>query len=307
MRGSEIGAAVFSALVFLEALMAASGTAAAQVTRGYCIDAFLTGIDPTSVGISEDFTVGILIDNCGDEIPEKVRFEITDLSPYMTVKEPMSIDIGKMGYSNSKRFLLYHMRTLDNAIPGEYEIRYKLYYGKENFIIEKEGSFFITVTGERAELDISSVRSDPTLPEEGKTVDLILRIENFGEGIANSVKVNADHPFQGKKEAFIGTLNPDEDGPVVFTFIASESGEFSIPVSISYQDDFGEHAIDTSIKFFVMETEEDLSMYVYGAVIAVLFIAAILLLLRKNRKKDRVIKQILSRQDHHREEKHRKG
>lgn len=304
MRGSEIGVVIMSVLVML----AMAGTAAAQLpTSGYCVDAFLTGITPTSVGINKDFTVGMLIDNCGDSIPNEVRFEITDLSPYITVKEPLSIDIGKMGYTNSKRFLLYHMRTLGDAVPGEYEIKYKLYYGQNEFIIEKTGSFFITVIGDVAEMDIASVRTNPTLPKDGDTVELILRIENFGDGVANSVKVNADHMFQGKKEAFIGTLSPDEDGPVVFTFITSDFGEFDIPVSISYQDDFGKHVINTSVNLVILEKEQDTGVYVYGAIFAILFVAVIVLLLRKNSKKDKVIKQILSRQDHHhKEEKHHK-
>ena len=38
--------------------------------EGYCATAEITSINPSSIDADEDFTVGIVIDNCGDEIPE---------------------------------------------------------------------------------------------------------------------------------------------------------------------------------------------------------------------------------------------
>ena len=50
------------------------------------------------------------------------------------------------------------------------------------------------------------MKTTPALPMVGDSVELVMRVENFGEKEINSIKVNIDHPFEGNKETFIGTL-----------------------------------------------------------------------------------------------------
>ena len=78
-------------IVFLFALALVLGLSRAPVANAeeYCVDAFVSSIDPTSVGINEDFTVGILIDNCGEGAsPENITFELMETGPHISVKEP---------------------------------------------------------------------------------------------------------------------------------------------------------------------------------------------------------------------------
>lgn len=262
--------------------------------QGYCVNVAVTDINPSSVKINEEFTVGISIDNCGVLIPNNISFEFTDISPYIEIKEPLKIQIGELGYSNSKRFLLYHMKTLENAVPGTYNMKYKLSYGPGNLSISKEDSFTITVIGKKAEMSIASVKTKPILPRDGDTVELTLRLENFGDGSANSIKIYLQHPFEGVKESFIGSLDSNEDGPSVFTFIADNSGEYDIPVKISYKDDFGLNEIDTSLKVFILEKQNNTRAIVISIIILVVLIILFLILLRRGSKKEEIIKQLLN-------------
>jgi len=264
------------------------------IQEGYCVDVAVTDINPSSVGVNEDFTVGILIDNCGELISEDVTFEITKVSPFITIKEPLIQNIGKMGYANSERFLVYHMRTNNNIKPGDYVINYKLTYGDKSVQYIKEGNIEITVVAEEAELSIASIKTDPILPVKGDTVELTLRVENYGEGVANSIRVYANHSFRGIKESFIGTLNPDEDGPAIFTFIADKSGEFRIPITISYQDDFGEKQIETDVSFNILKKKSNILGMFLVLLVIVAFVAGIYYFLRTKKQKDDVIHQLLT-------------
>jgi hypothetical protein len=127
----------------------------------------------------------------------------------------------------------------------------------------------------------------------GDTVELTMRVENFGDRTINSIRVYTDHPFKGLKESFIGTLDPNEDGPAVVTFIADKTGEFEIPVTISYIDDFGEEQIKTKVNLIILETDEGA-----GKAIVVLLVMAVIGGLayynyKTTKSKDKIIKQLM--------------
>ena len=131
------------------------------------------------------------------------------------------------------------------------------------------------------------------MPYKGETVELTLRIENFGDGSANAVKVYVDHPFQGMKESFIGTLDPNEDGPAVITFIADRAGEYEFPITITYSDDFGKEQINTKVNLIVLETKGGI-----GHIILILFVLVIIGGLiyynyRTKKAKDKIIRQLM--------------
>lgn len=271
----------------------------------YCVDAALSDLSPSSVKVGKNFTMGILIDNCGDKVSEEVIFEITEVSPFMIIKEPLVKSIGKMGYSNSDRFLLYRVEVSNDASPGDYLIRHKLSYGTKDLIFKKYGSILITVIGDEAELSIASLKTKPVLPKEGETVELTMRIENTGDGTAKSVEVYIDHTFQGLKQSFIGALDSDEDGPAVFTFIADRSGEFEFPLVINYHDDFGDHEIKTNVDMTVLENTSNLQVIIGAAIAGVIIISLIFYFIKTKKSKDKIIQQLLK--GNHSEEKHKRS
>jgi len=298
---NEVKAVVSSIIVLAVAILLAvyspSKLTGNTISDGYCVNAVVNDISPSSVGIDKEFTVGILIDNCGDALPENVVFELTKVSPDIQIKESLVQDIGKMGYANSQRFIVYHMRTSKNVIPGDYVFDYKLSYTGSLGSFEKENSFSVTVSSNRADLSMASVKTNPVLVKEGETAELTIRIENFGEGSANSLKIVANHPFEGVKEAFIGTLDSDEDGPAVFTFVAGEPGIYIIPVKITYQDDFGENTLNKEITLEVLSNDTNWFAILTSLVLIIIFGYVIYSLWNSNQKKEIVIKQLLGKKE----------
>ena len=258
-----------------------------------CVVAEITDISPSSIGIGEEFTIGIQIENCGNTKPKFVSFELLNPPKDIIIKEPLVITISQLYYGNSERFITYHMRTSDDASPGTYVIKTRLSYGETKYSFIKNYNITFEVIGEKAEINIASIKSDPVLPIKGDTVELTLRIENSGKGTAKAIKVFADHPFQGVKQTFIGTLDSNEDGPAVFTFITDEHGEFEFPLTISYSDDFGEKEFKTNINVNILKK----SLNIWGIILTIIIIAVIIwgisYFFKVKKLKDKIIHQLL--------------
>lgn len=276
------------------------------VSSSACVEVVVSDISPSSVGIGEKFSVGITLDSCGADPAKGIIFELYDISEDISIKEPLRKDIGDMGYANSDRFITYHMETSDDAKPGTYVFRYSLDYKSGGLPISDSGSFSVTVNGDEAKLNIASSKTDPVLPIQGDTTEITIRIENFGDGDANSISIYADHPFKGIKQSFLGTLEAGEDGPAVFTFIVTEPGDYVIPITISYQDDFGNHEIEKEVKLTIIESDDE-----WKAILA-LFIGVLIIVLilinhfRVKKKKDRIIQQLLKDNGKSSEKKHKR-
>jgi hypothetical protein len=259
----------------------------------FCVNAEVSDISPSSIKIGEEFTIGIHIENCGYLLPDNVFFEITGLPEHISVKEPLVTLIPKIQYSNSERFLVYHMKVDDEAQSGTYVIKTKLSYSRGTVEVIEDDEISINIIGDEAKLSIASIKTDPVLPYEGQTVELTLRIENFGEGTANAVKVYAEHPFRGIKESFIGTLDSDEDGPAVFTFIPKKSGDFEIPVNISYKDDFGDDEVQTKINLTILKKEINWIAIIVSIILISLAVWGIIYFSKLKKTKNKIIHELL--------------
>lgn len=224
-----------------------------------CIIAEVQGISPGSVGIDEEFTLGINLEVCGGEIPEDVTFAITSIPPDIIVTEDLVTRIPRLFYSTSERYIRYHMRTTPDANPGPHVIKMKLTYGKD-IITTNYYEVEVRVIGQDAEPRISSLKTVPEYIYEGDSVDLRLGIENYGEAIAKSVVVTLDHGFKGIKDATLGTLDLNGSQTALFKFKANKSGEFTIPVFIEYEDDFGRKKDEYDIKLTVLDKKGTLNL-----------------------------------------------
>lgn len=254
-----------------------------------CVVAEVSDISPSSIEIGEEFTVGLQVENCGSKMPTFVSFELMQVPKDLEIKEPLVINISKLYYGNSERFITYHMRTKDNASPGTYVIKTRLRY--DNIIKEDEITF--EIIGAESELGIATIKTDPVLPIEGDTVEMTLRVENAGTGTAKSVKVYVDHPFKGLKQSFIGTLEPQEDGPAVLTFIVDEAGEFTFPVIISYNDDFGEGETKTEMGISVLKKPSNIGTIIFVVILLALIGGGIYYFFKVKKSKDKIIHQLL--------------
>lgn len=269
----------------------------ADINEGQFLNAVVQDISPSSVGVNEEFTIGINLESNGTEPPTNVKFEITDLPPDIIVIENLSTYMPIFTYADSKRQIIYHMRTTPNTKPGVHVIKTKLTYGYGGAIVISFYDIQIIVRGGYAKPRISSVKIDPALPYEGDTVELTMRVENSGNSAINSVKAHFDHPFNGPKEAFIGTLDPIEDGPAVLTFIANKSGDYNLPVTINYSDEYDEKHIKNNISVSVLQKNNSIGIYTFIALLFVIIAALGYYSYKKIKSKDAIIKQLIQGND----------
>jgi len=261
--------------------------------EGLCVTAEVSDISPSSIKIGDEFTIGIQIENCGTSIPKNVTFEILSLPEHLSVKEPWVNIIPKIQYSNSERFLVFHMKVDDEAESGTYVIKTRLSYDSGTIKITKDDEILIDVIGDKAELSIASLKTDPVLPKKGEVVELTLRIENTGDGTAKSVSVYVDHPFQGLKQSFLGALDSDEDGPAVLTFIVDKSGGFEFPITINYKDDFGDNEIQTEINLTILKKKTNWIVIIVSVIVVALIILGIFYYFKLKKSKNKIIHQLL--------------
>lgn len=126
------------------------------------------------------------------------------------------------------------------------------YLTTDNTRSEQRSQIGIRVQG-KGEIGISKYQISPQQIQTGDTFSLILRIENTGTDDAKSVRASLDIPFEGIKEAFVGTIEPGNDAPAVFNLKATRGGEISYTMNITYLDDYGKHSISEPLSLSVQE------------------------------------------------------
>ena len=272
------------------------GSTDAKRTAYYEVEVIVTGehaeprissvsTDPKYIYAGDTVDLDIGIQNFGDSIAKSVEVYLEH-----DFKGITGSTIGALA-ANDTQTASFKFKA--NS-PGTFEIPVIIEYEDDYGIQKDEYDIQITVLDKKGSLNLASVKVGPVLPYVDDTVELTMRIENSGDRTINSIRVYADHPFQGLKESFIGTLDPDEDGPAVITFVADQSGEFEIPVTITYIDDFGEEQVETKVNVIVMERNGGA-----GTAIVILLLLVVIGGLaynnyRTKRSKDEIIKQLMA-------------
>lgn len=250
-------------------------------------ESFNLSVKVNSVGTGNAKNARISLDL--DQLPEIAPLD--DNSKFLSL-----LDAGKSETVN------FHLQLSKEAEAKTYNLPIRVSFTDEaeqlNFSTTETIGF---LSRGRAELSFASIKTDPVLPEEGNPVELTLRVENPGMITAKSVQVYADHPFRGNKQSFVGTLESNEDGPAIFTFIIDKEGKYEFPVTITYSDDFGEHELKTNVTIYASEGGSNAGSSV-TIILILLIIGGLLYRTSKTRKaKDRIV-QYLHKNNHPDEE-----
>ena len=97
-------------------------------------------------------------------------------------------------------------------------------------------------------LDVSSIQFTPQLIKPDENLQILVRIENLGEGEASAIKVELENNnLKGQKTAYIGKLKEDEDAPAYFSVTTGLPGRSELNINIYYEDDLGQHVISKNI------------------------------------------------------------
>ncbi|MCZ7406201.1 MAG: COG1361 S-layer family protein [Candidatus Methanoperedens sp.] len=238
-------------------------------------------INPGRISPKDKFDLTFWVSNEGTGMAREVQVS-ADMSDLPFVSLDADTKVIKRLDPGETIQLNYPIQVKDKAEISSYSIPIKMDYKDENGEnISSKSLAGIRVLG-KAELAISDLKIEPQNPVKGDLVTVNMRIENSGTGMAKSVKINLDAPFEGTKSAFLGKIKPDDDAPGIFTFYASKDGDIPLSASIEYEDDLGTRTVNESLNLHVYKQNENSMMA--PIVVAVPVIGSIAYYLSRRKK-----------------------
>ena len=94
-------------LLLIFAISLTGISTAESISSGYvCVTAEFKGISPSSIGVDEEFTLGVNLESCGGKIPENITFEIISVPPDIIVTEDLVTNIPKLYYGSERHLAI---------------------------------------------------------------------------------------------------------------------------------------------------------------------------------------------------------
>lgn len=208
---------------------------------------------PASVDPGDTFNVTLTIHNDGQASANDISVSVNATSGAIVPRNSENYYIPELK-AGGESVLNLTFET-DTSVPlGLEQILVSVdYRGADLAASRQVATIGVPIVG-RAEMGIASIRTEPARITAGDLVDLTIRLENTGTADAESVRATVeDLPLPGSKEAFLGTIEPGNDGPAVFTLQADEAGEFNYTLVVRYTDDYGEHTVRQALQVVVAE------------------------------------------------------
>src|SRR3989344_4915150 len=166
-----------------------------------------------------------------------------------------------------------------DLVATSYSIPFKIsYLDEQGNIINTSQNLGVKVVN-KGEIDIQTIKiasnTGSPVVAAGEGFVIIARLENVGEGDADSINADIACPFNGNKKAFLGQLKKDEDAPAVFNLVSTRSGEFTCKLMVFYEDDLGSHQKEE--EFGVSISSPNYS----GVVVFIIIILVLVFIFRK--------------------------
>jgi len=221
----------------------------------------------------EDIPATITITNTGRSSADDITIRMADQDPMVAARNQTSTHIAHLPPGVSTEFIL--MITTDKeAHSGIHEIpldiRYQTTDGTSEAITD---TLTLDIRGE-AQMNIASLATDPVRLTEKEPFDLLIRLENSGTADARSVRSSVSLPMAGSKEAFVGTIEPDSDAPCVFVLTAGDPGDYPYTLTVSYEDDWGDHVITDELTLSVSGKNDGTLVFLVIILLIVILAAA---------------------------------
>ena len=209
---------------------------------------------PVNITPGSAFDVPLDLQNEGLAAAHDITVEIITPNTSLSSQSPERQFIRELKSGDRKAVTLSFQS--DNDIPiGIRQIPVRIsYLNADGTRLVQNEQIGILIQG-TGELGIAKQILDPEQIFVGDMFSLVCRIENTGTDKAKSVRATLDIPFEGTKEAFVGTIGPDNDAPAVFTLKATKAGDIPFDLTIKYKDDFGIHEEVIPLHVFVGERD----------------------------------------------------
>lgn len=197
----------------------------------------------------------VTVTNSGRSAADDIRIRIADENPFIGPLETGSFYLKTLapGESEVITVSLVTSRLLENSVQ---EIPLDISYAVVDGVpVTQRDTLTLDVHG-HAELSIASVRTEPARISGGEPFEMTIRLENTGTDEAISTTAMIDLPFDGTKEAFIGKIKPNNDGPAVFSLDGGTGGDYPYTLTVIWEDDWGTHAESFDLTLAVREQNE---------------------------------------------------
>lgn len=205
---------------------------------------------PASVIPGDDAQGTLILHNDGETAASEIIVNISQASPEISVASQVVTHISRLGPGEEVSIPLT-ISTSRKTPEGISLLTCTLQYSTAaGTILTQSEQVPVRISG-RPDLAISAVTSDPVRISEGMPFSLIVRIENTGTSDANGVRAVINTPIKGTKEAFVGKIKPDNDGPAVFYLQDAPAGDYHIPITIRMEHEGAEYVMDDTITLTV--------------------------------------------------------
>lgn len=196
------------------------------------------------------FEVELIVKNVGTGIARNIK--IVPQTDGFVMENANLVFIDEINPDDSIKKNVKFMVS-DSNWPGPQKLAFTLNYKDEKSTsYSLEQSLGVKLLN-KVKLDIAAVTVDPQPLMQGKNAQMIIRVENLGEGKAENVQVYLSNDgFEGQNKAYIGKLDEDEDAPAIFTLIPSKAGKHDFIVRVTYEDDTGIHEISETLELLVV-------------------------------------------------------
>lgn len=239
---------------------------------------------PASVDPGDPFNVTLTLYNEGQASASDVSININASSRAITPKTSENYYIPKLE-PGEESVLSMMFETDINAPLGLQPVFVTIeYQNAARSMFRQVETVGIPIVG-RAEMGVASIRTEPTRITAGDQVDLTIRIENTGTADAKSVRATIDDlDLSGTKEAFLGTIEPGNDGPAVFSLQTDREGEFPYTLTIQYTDDYGAHTTRQPLNLVVAGPDAVPAIAIAAAILTAVIVAAAFWYRRRKRE-----------------------
>jgi hypothetical protein len=220
------------------------------------------------------FDISFTLENKGTGSAKNVRVEAKlENLPIVPLKDNSEY-IEDLAPGKSKK-ISFPLKVSKNAEIAAYQIPIDITALDDTGLSEITSSetMGIEVLGQ-AILSPASTTTEPSIVSRNQDFFLLIRVGNSGTGDAEAVSAEVDIQFEGIKKAFLSTIEPDEDAPMIFTLKSAEPGNYDYKLNISYFDDLGPHSVVYDLNLYVGKKEFKI-MTMPNIIIAILILIVI--------------------------------
>jgi hypothetical protein len=224
-------------------------------------------INPFPVEPGKKFDVSLELRNTHTrKTIEDLRFNIQEAAPFSNVGELVKkIDSVK---PNGKIVVDFTIQVSENAISGINELRMD-YYNEDDQLRYTIDPINIDVRGTARDLSIISVKTLPEKIKPGDDVEVIVTLKNTVPVLMKNIDVNFDlgaddevfTPIGSTTKRDVISLGKGASIDLIFNLAVDNAADpkvHKIPLTIDYEDEFGnEYSVDT-LTGIKVETEPEL-------------------------------------------------